>query len=79
MASTKADAAALKDKGNAAFAKKDWNEAIDLYSKAIELDPTVPAYFSNRAQAYIKTEAYGYAISDATKALEVDPNFVKVL
>ena len=29
-------------------------------------------------QAYLKTEAYGYAISDATKAIEIDPSFVKV-
>jgi serine/threonine-protein phosphatase 5 len=29
-------------------------------------------------QANIKSEAYGYAISDATKAIELDPNFVKV-
>ena len=29
-------------------------------------------------QAYIKTEAYGFAIRDATKAVELDPAFVKV-
>ncbi len=29
-------------------------------------------------QAYLKTEAYGYAIADATKAIELDPSFVKV-
>jgi len=29
-------------------------------------------------QAYLKTEAYGYAIADATKAIELDPGFVKV-
>ena len=29
-------------------------------------------------QAYLKTEAYGYAIADATKAIELDPKFVKV-
>jgi hypothetical protein len=29
-------------------------------------------------QAYIKMEAYGYAIADATKALELDPANVKV-
>lgn len=28
-------------------------------------------------QAYLKTEAYGYAIADATKAIELDPKFVK--
>jgi serine/threonine-protein phosphatase 5 len=30
------------------------------------------------AQAHIKAEAYGYAIEDATKAIELDPSFVKV-
>lgn len=29
-------------------------------------------------QAYIKTEAYGYAISDADKAIEIDPKLIKV-
>lgn len=29
-------------------------------------------------QAHIKMEAYGYAIADATKALELDPTNVKV-
>lgn len=29
-------------------------------------------------QANIKSEAFGYAIADATKAIELDPNFVKV-
>ena len=33
---------------------------------------------SSNLQAYLKTEAYGYAISDATKAIELDPSFVKV-
>lgn len=31
------------------------------------------SYYSNRAICYIKTEAYGAAIADATKALEIDP------
>lgn len=30
------------------------------------------------SQAQIKLEAFGYAIADATKALELDPNYVKV-
>jgi len=28
-------------------------------------------------QAYLKLEAYGYAVADATKAIEVDPAFIK--
>ena len=33
---------------------------------------------TNSEKANIKSEAYGYAIADATKAIELDPNFVKV-
>jgi serine/threonine-protein phosphatase 5 len=35
-------------------------------------------YSCHRPQANIKCEAYGYAISDATKAIELKPDFVKV-
>lgn len=31
-----------------------------------------------KEQANIKVEAYGFAIADATKAIELDPGFVKV-
>lgn len=36
------------------------------------------ARVTNFHKANIKSEAYGYAIADATKAIELDPNFVKV-
>lgn len=50
MSSKEEEAVALKNEGNKAFAAHDWLGAIDLYSKAIELDDTKPAYYSNRAQ-----------------------------
>jgi serine/threonine-protein phosphatase 5 len=95
MASAEQQAAAFKNDGNKAFAAHDFITAIELYTKAIELNDKEPTYFSNRAQvllasfkiaapvtdqpqANIKTEAYGYAIADATRAIELDPNFVKV-
>ncbi|KAI8049223.1 Metallo-dependent phosphatase-like protein [Syncephalis plumigaleata] len=62
---------------NLLFIAKKYAEAIEKYSKAIELDPTVPAYYSNRAFAYIKTEAFGYAIADADKAIELDASYAK--
>ena len=59
---------------------KHFAAAIDGYTRAIDLNPTgSPAYYSNRAICYIKLESYGAAIADATKALEIDPAFVKVL
>lgn len=33
---------------------------------------------TDRKQAYLKTEAYGFTIRDATKAIELNPGFVKV-
>ena len=42
------------------------------------MNPYVPAYFCNRAFAHLKTESYGYALADANKSIELDPNFIKV-
>lgn len=72
------EAVALKDKGNDAFKQHDWPTAIEFYTKAIEKDGSVPTFYINRAQANIKLEAFGYAIADATKGIELDPNNVKV-
>ena len=57
---------------------KRFEEAIECYTKAIELSPTVAVYYGNRSFAYLKTESYGYALSDATRALELDKSYVKV-
>lgn len=35
-------------------------------------------FFRLVSQAQIKLEAFGFAIADATKAIELDPNYVKV-
>ncbi|KAJ5665084.1 Serine/threonine-protein phosphatase [Penicillium maclennaniae] len=77
MASDKEAANALKLQGNKAFANHDWPTAVDFYNQAIEKYDQEPSFFCNRAQAQIKLEAYGYAIADATKALELDPDYVK--
>lgn len=52
MATPKEQAVGLKNDGNKAFAAHDWFSAIDFYTKAIELDDTVPTYYSNRAQVF---------------------------
>ncbi|KAK4998291.1 Palmitoyl-protein thioesterase 1, partial [Cryomyces antarcticus] len=71
------DAVAFKNKGNEAFKAHDWGTAIEFYTKAIEANDKEPSFYTNRAQANIKLEAYGYAIADATQALELDPSSVK--
>ncbi|KAL9053906.1 MAG: hypothetical protein Q9162_004479 [Coniocarpon cinnabarinum] len=72
-----ADAVALKDEGNKAFKQHDWPRAIECYSKAIESNSDEPTFYTNRAQAHIKLEAYGLAIADASRALDLDPDLTK--
>ncbi|KAJ2698984.1 Palmitoyl-protein thioesterase 1 [Coemansia sp. IMI 203386] len=76
-AETVARANELKLEANALFAQKKYHEAIDKYTEAIEADPTVPAFYTNRAQCHILTEGYGAAKQDADAALDVDSTFIK--
>ena len=58
--------------------EKKFEEAIGYYSQAIELNPNIAVYYGNRSFAYLKMESYGYALIDASKALELDKTYVKV-
>lgn len=56
----------------------DYVKAIELYSQAIEKWPRLAAYYGNRSFAYIKTEMFGLALTDATMALQLDRSYIKV-
>eukprot|EP00911_Craspedida_sp_UC1_P002061 UC1_evm1s1591 len=71
----KADA--FKANGNSHFMAKRWQSAVEAYTQAIECNPSVPAYYTNRAFAHIKAEAFGAAILDANEAIMLDNRFVK--
>lgn len=71
------EAEAAKDQANAAFKAKKFGEAIDGYTAAIAKNPNNCVYFSNRAFSHIKLENYGAAITDATKSIELNPDYVK--
>ncbi|TID19951.1 Metallo-dependent phosphatase [Venturia nashicola] len=71
------EAVELKEKGNKAFKERDWNAAISFYTQAIEKNDKEASFYTNRAQAYIKVESYGYTVADATKAIELDPENLK--
>ncbi|KAL7335862.1 hypothetical protein PS15p_201278 [Mucor circinelloides] len=72
-------AEAEKAKGNEYFGKKDYKNAILYYGKAIDLDPTVPVYFVNRAMAYLKTNSFLEAEKDCSRGLQLQPKNVKAL
>ncbi|KAJ3213777.1 Serine/threonine-protein phosphatase 5 [Dinochytrium kinnereticum] len=67
----------IKEQANKKFAERHFDEAIALYTQAISYDPKNPALYSNRAFAYIRSEFYGAAITDAETAINIDPKFVK--
>ncbi|GLH09800.1 Serine/threonine-protein phosphatase alpha-2 isoform [Gryllus bimaculatus] len=66
-----------KEDANQCFNNQDFNQAIELYAKAIELNPNVAVYYANRSFAYLKTECFGYALTDADKSIEIDKSYVK--
>jgi stress-induced-phosphoprotein 1 len=43
----------------------------------LKRDPNSKALYSNRCAAYIKLMEPAYALKDAEKCLQLDPNFVK--
>ena len=76
-AERKADAEKLKGQGNAAMQKKDYPTAIDLYGKALEIDPQNPIFLSNRAAAYSASSKHMEAAIDAEAAVAADPKYTK--
>ncbi|XP_028385531.1 serine/threonine-protein phosphatase 5 isoform X1 [Phyllostomus discolor] len=67
----------LKTQANDYFKAKDYENAIKFYSQAIELNPSNAIYYGNRSLAYLRTECYGYALADATRAIEIDKKYIK--
>ena len=67
----------LKAEGNKKLLAKDFAAAKELYTKAIDLNPTKAVYWANRSQSDISMEQYGSAIADATMAIKLDPTYVK--
>ena len=66
----------LKGEGNKKYASKNYKEAINLYSQAVDAFPR-PEFYGNRAAAYIATYKFKEALSDCLNAIELDPNFRK--
>lgn len=71
------EAERLKDEANQFFKRQDYQEAVNLYSKAIDLSPESAVYYANRSIAHLRLENFGYALEDANSCLDLDRNYVK--
>jgi DnaJ family protein C protein 7 len=72
---------AKKTEGNNAFQAGKSQEAYDLYSEALSIDPLNDAFnatlYCNRAAAAMKLNKYQQAIEDCSKTLAIKDDFVK--
>lgn len=66
-------------KGNEYIKSKDFKEAVQCYTRSIELDPEEAATYSNRAMAHLKLKDYRNCLEDANKALEIKPGYLKAM
>ena len=70
------DPLALKNAGNEAFKRGEWEDAAKFYSRSLEASPTAVAY-ANRAMARIKMEQWAQAEQDCTDAIALDDTYIK--
>ncbi|EIM80318.1 TPR-like protein [Stereum hirsutum FP-91666 SS1] len=63
-----AEAESLKERGNTFFKSSQYTDAIRLYTQAIDLLPTSPAYLTNRAAAFMALKQFRPALNDCQAA-----------
>jgi len=77
----------FKEQGNIFFKSKEYENAIQCFTKAIYTVPidtdryhyNVSVYYGNRAACFVQTKQYERAISDCDKSLNLNPTYVKVM
>lgn len=66
-----------KQKANQLHKQGKYEEALELYNKAISLNNTESVFFSNRARCLKKMGRYDEALKDAQEAVELDVDNIK--
>ncbi|KIM44329.1 hypothetical protein M413DRAFT_25750 [Hebeloma cylindrosporum] len=74
-------ATSFKTKGNAAYQARDFTAAADLYTRAIQVAPREPVFYSNRAACYINVTPpkFDLVLQDCDAALALDSKYIKAL
>uniref|UniRef100_A0A4X2LXA5 DnaJ homolog subfamily C member 7 n=1 Tax=Vombatus ursinus TaxID=29139 RepID=A0A4X2LXA5_VOMUR len=74
---TRREAESFKEQGNAYYAKKDYNEAYNYYTKAIDMCPKNASYYGNRAATLMMLGRFREALGDAQQSVRLDDSFVR--
>ncbi|CAF1356875.1 unnamed protein product [Rotaria sordida] len=67
----------LKSKADAAFSAGENDQAVNLYTQAINLDEKNYVLYSNRSAVYAKLNKYEDALKDAEKCIALKPDFIQ--
>lgn len=70
-------AASFKEQGNQYLQAKQFDEAINAYTEAINLDPNDHVFFSNRSAAYLSKGDAASALSDGQRCVELKKDWAK--
>lgn len=84
LQANKEKAESFKQEGNEVFKKGEYENSIELYTKALSICPKVykterSFMYNNRAAAHRHLGAQNVAIEDCTQAVELNPTYVKAL
>lgn len=70
-------AASFKEQGNKFLQAKQFDEAIQAYTEAINLDPKDHVFFSNRSAAYLSKGDASSALADGQRCIELKSDWAK--
>jgi len=68
----------LFNEANSAFIDEEYEQALELYTKAIESDCTQPEFFLKRCIAYQKVKKFKESINDADMAIKISQGNQKI-
>ena len=68
---------ALKSKGNEHFVKKEFQLAVEFYTKALQINNENAILYTNRSAAYLELGQYSLAFEDSERAIQLNPKFTK--
>uniref|UniRef100_A0A8D3CJE8 J domain-containing protein n=1 Tax=Scophthalmus maximus TaxID=52904 RepID=A0A8D3CJE8_SCOMX len=71
------EAEGFKEQGNALYSRKDYSEAFNYYTKAIDTCPKNASYYGNRAATLMMLSRFREALEDSQQAVRLDDCFMK--
>lgn len=68
-----------KIKGNELMKEKNYDSALEMYNRSLQLSPIESAVYCNRALCYLRKLNYKLALEDCDKALEMNNQYSKAI